>query len=158
MTKTLVGAMVVGWLLSGSAVPASAQDIHIDLSWGSPNVRAGVRVAPQGLRVVGHVGDARAPRRAPYRIERRHYTQCVREGSYLYCWDANRAHRSRALVQVYVVDRHEARRYDRGRRGWDRNWERRHQRAAERAWRRWADAHRYRYDRDRLIVDVSFAW
>lgn len=142
-------------LLTGAG-SAAAQDIGISVSWGSSNVRASGYYVSDGLRVVGRVRDVRYARRAPRRIERRHYAECVREDPYLYCWDAPRYHRVRPIVYVYVTDRDMARRHHRGR-GWDRS-ERYHQRFAARSWRRWADDHRYRYDRDRLIVDVAFAW
>jgi hypothetical protein len=100
----------------------------------------------------------------PVRVERRHYTECVADGPYLYCWDAPRVYRggaivyARPVVHVYVTDRAVARRYHSGRHGWSPAYLRRHEVAAARFWRRWADAHRYAYDRDRLNVNVALSW
>jgi hypothetical protein len=152
MKRSFAGIGLGALLLLATAGSAMAQDVRISLSWGAIGGR--VHVA-DGFRVFGGVRPAS---RAPYRVERRRFDECVADGSYLYCWDAPRRPRVRPLVYVYATDRAElGRQHARGR-DWERNLERRQRRTAERVWRRWADDHRYRYDRDRLIVDVAFAW
>ena len=152
MKRAIVGIGVGGLLLLITAGSAMAQDVRISLSWGALGGR--VHVA-NGFRVVGQVRHAP---RATYRVERRRYDECVADGPYLYCWDAPRHPRARPLVHVFITDRAELGRHHGRGRAWERSLERRHRRTAERVWRRWADAHRYRYDRDRLIVNVAFAW
>jgi hypothetical protein len=149
---------LVGVLLLVGAGPAAAQDIGINLSWGSANLRASGYYVSEGLRVVGRVEDPRYQPRRVRHVERRHYEECVAEGPYLYCWDAPRYARARPVVYVYLTDRHVARRHHPRGRGWEKRWDRQHRALAARYWRRWADDHRYRYDRDRLVVDVAFAW
>lgn len=165
MLRSLVGFAVTGLLLATSAVPAAAQNVWLDISWGAPGVRAGVAVRSGGVRVVGRANMYRRPAPPVRRIEQRHYAECVADGPYLYCWDAPRVYRGRVLVpvrpvvRVYVTDRAVARRYHPDARGlWGRAYMRQHEVAATRFWRRWADAHRYRYDRDRFMVDVALSW
>lgn len=164
MLKALVGLALTSLLLATTAAPATAQDVWLDISWGAPGVHAGVAVRSGGLRVLGHVDDydRYAPR--PQRIERRYYAQCVADGPYLYCWDTPRVYRGRGpvyvrpVIHVYLTDRAAARGHGRGRPGWNRANLRQHEVVAARVWRRWADAHRYAYDRNRLMVDVRLAW
>jgi hypothetical protein len=164
MLKSIVGLAIAGSLLATNAAPAAAQDVRLDISWGAPGVHASAAFRSGGVRVVGHVDGYRRPAPLPQRIERRHYTECVAEGPYLYCWDAPRVTRGgaavyvRPVVHVYVTDRAVARRYHPGTRGWSQAYLRQREAAAARYWRRWADAHRYAYDRDRLNVEVAFAW
>jgi hypothetical protein len=168
MEDALMNGSRIGIALAGVALlmgPGSAagQEVGISLSWGSSSQRVSGYYVSDGLGIVGHVDDERYESRRPRRLERRHYSQCVPEGPYLYCWDAPRYYRERPVVYVYLTNPGAARRAHpvRGR-DWDRGWERRrereHQRLAARYWRRWADDHRYRYDRDRLIVDLAFVW
>lgn len=160
MTRAIVGIALVGAALMIGARPAAAQDVSVRLSWGTSNVRvtgyyeSDGYVAP-GLRVVDYERDARY---APRRVVRRHYAECVADGPYLYCWDAPRYGYARPVVYVYVADRVARPRHPGRGRGWERSWERQHRKVAERHFRRWAKAHRYGYDRDRLIVDLAFAW
>jgi hypothetical protein len=164
MLKRLAGLAIAGLFLATRTAPAAAQDVRLDVSWGTPGLHASATFWSGGLREVGGTGyDGRyAPR--PVRVERRHYTECVADGPYLYCWDAPRVYRGRAVgyvrpvVHVYVTDRAVAYRHGRGRHGWSRGYVRWHEAAATRYWRHWADAHRYAYDRDRLMVDVRLAW
>jgi hypothetical protein len=164
MLKSLVGLAVTSLLLATGAAPATAQDIRLDISWGTPGLHAGVAFRSGGVLVVGHADGYRRPAPLPQRIERRHYAECVADGPYLYCWDAPRVYRGsavvygRPIVHVYVTDRAVARRFRPGARGRSRADLRQHEMAAARFWRRWADAHRYAYDRDRLMVDVTLAW
>ncbi len=164
MRRSLVGLMVTGLLLATRAAPAAAQDIRLDIFWGSRGLNAGAAFRSGGVRVVGRVDDydRYAPR--AQRIEQRHYAQCAADGPYLYCWDTPRAYRGRGpvyvrpVIHVYLTDRAAIRGHGRGRPGWNRANLRQHEVAAVRFWRRWADAHRYAYDRDRLMVDVRLDW
>lgn len=156
-TTRLLGALAAALMLAAVAPRAAAQDVRIGLSWGRPGLRATAYYASPRVRPVApHVYYDDGPRR----IVRRHYTQCVAEGPYLYCWDAPRSYRvTRPVVYVYATERADYRSHKvkRGR-GRGPKWDKRHQVAAARAWRRWADDHRYRYDRDRLDVDIAFTW
>jgi hypothetical protein len=159
MNGSRVGLALATAALLAAAEPGAAQDVGISLSWGSSsNFRASGYYLSDGLRVVGHVDDARYARRPVRYVERRHFEECVAEGPYLYCWEAPRYYRERPVVFVDLADRHYARRHHPRGRGWEKRWERQQRALAARYWRRWADGHRYRYDRDRLIVDVAFAW
>jgi len=154
MKRLLAGIGLAGLLLLGSAGPAGAQDVRIQLSWGD----AGGRVhLASGWRFGTRERVVRRGPRVRARLETRRFAECVPDGPYLYCWDAPGRSVRRPVVYVYMTNRAGVARRARGH-GWDRSWERRHRRAAERAWRRWADRHGYRYDRHRLIVDVAFAW
>jgi hypothetical protein len=163
MLRALVGVTVAGLFLATPTVPAAAQDVRLEVSWGTPGVHAGVAFRSGAVGVRGRVDgyDRPAPRA---RVEQRHYTECVTDGPYLYCWDAPRVYRGRAelsvrpVVHVYLTDRALAHRNRSGRHGWSRADLRWHQAVALRYWRRWADAHRFAYDRNRLRVDVTLAW
>jgi hypothetical protein len=164
MLKSLVGVAVTGLLLATRVAPAAAQDVRLSLSWGTPGLHASATFWSGGLGAVSYADNYGRYAPLPRRIERRHYTACVAEGPYLYCWDAPRVYRGRPamyvrpVVHVYVTDRAVAHRYHPGKHGWSRGYLRQHEAAAARHWRRWADAHRYAYERDRLIVDVALAW
>jgi hypothetical protein len=155
MTKTTLFGALAGTLLLAVVAPrAAAQDFEIGLSWGRPGLRATAYYASPALRVVPNVYYDRGPRR----IARRHFTECVAEGPYLYCWDASpNRYAVRPVVYVYATEPRVYRSH-RGKRGHGPKFVKHHGVAASRAWRHWADDHRYRYDRDRLIVDVAFAW
>jgi hypothetical protein len=150
MTRLLAGIGLAGLLLVGSTGPARAQDVHIQLSWG---VAGGRMHVASGWRM----GAWNRGARVRARVETRHFTECVPDGPYLYCWDAPRRYVTRPVVYVYVTDRAAVARMGRGH-GRNERWERAQRRAAERAWRRWADRRGYRYDRDHFAVDVAFAW
>lgn len=165
MRKSLVGLAVTGLLLATRVAPATAQDVRLNVSWGTPGTHVSATFWSGGLREVGYADDYGRYAPAPQRIERRNYTECVPDGPYLYCWDAPRVYRGglraaylRPVVDVYLTDRAVARRYHPGKHGWNRGYLRQREVAAARFWRRWADANRYDYDRDRLRVDVAFAW
>ncbi|HEX9633394.1 MAG TPA: hypothetical protein VGA02_13115 [Gemmatimonadales bacterium] len=153
------GALAATFALATIAPRAAAQDVQIGLSWGGSGLRATAYYVSPGLRpVVPHVYYDRGPRR----LARRHFAQCVAEGPYLYCWDAPRSYRvARPVVYVYATERAAGYREYRGKRGHGPKFvkhHRNHRAAAARAWRHWADDHRYRYDRDRFNVDVVLTW
>jgi len=152
---TLLGAFVGVVALAVGAPRAAAQDVRIGLSWGRPGLRAtAYHASPAPYAVAPNVYYGDGPRR----LVRRHFTECVAEGPYLYCWDAPRTYQVvRPVVYVYATEPRVYRGH-RGKRGHGPKFVKQHRVAAARAWRHWADDHRYRYDRDRLMVDVAFAW
>lgn len=172
--SSFAGIAMTGLLFLAGAAPTEAQDVRVSLSWGSGDLRASAFYVSPGLRVAGsyqgydrdvyydddvyYDRGVRYGPRAPRRVVRRHYAECVAEGPYLYCWDAPRYRYQRPVVYVYVTDHRVARRHHPRGRGWERQWARHHHRVAARYWRRWADARRYRYDRDHFDVDLQFAW
>jgi hypothetical protein len=102
MTKTTLFGALAGTLLLAVVAPrAAAQDLQIGLSWGRPGLRATAYYASPALRPI--VPDGYYDR-GPRRLARRHFTECVAEGPYLYCWDAPRT-RYAVRPAVYVRDR-----------------------------------------------------